>query len=111
MQKVAQNTRSCQLLPSNMWKALTPQVRSDVTAEPLLERWKENIQSKVVAQLTHFTVKCDPTRGSRDLLMLDTSEQPLRGGDRNERTAQAGSNGKEVKTTSKNSLTNRPYSR
>ena len=33
------------------------------------------------------------------------------GGDRKERTARAGSDGKEVKTTSKNSLSNRPYSR
>ena len=33
------------------------------------------------------------------------------GGDRNQRTTRAGSDGKEVKTTSKNSLTNRRYSR
>ena len=39
----------------------------------------------------------------------------MRGGgggcDRNQSTARAGSDGKEVKTTSENSLTNRPYSR
>ena len=66
-----------------------------------------------MAHLTHFIVKCDPTRGSRDSPMLETSEQPVRGGggDRKERTARAGSDGKEVKTTSKNSLSNRPYSR
>ena len=33
------------------------------------------------------------------------------GRDRKERTARAGSDGKEVKTTSKNSLTHRPYTR
>ena len=43
--------------------------------------------------------------------MLETSEQPVRGGDRKERTGRAGSDRKEVKTTSKNSHTNRPYSR
>ena len=43
--------------------------------------------------------------------MLETSEQPVTGGDRKFRTARARSDGNEVKTTSKNSLTNRPYSR
>ena len=33
------------------------------------------------------------------------------GGDKNERTARAENDGKEVKTTTENSLTNRPYSR
>ena len=44
--------------------------------------------------------------------MLETSEEPLRGrGDKNERTPEAENDGKEGKTTSANSLTNRPYSR
>ena len=44
--------------------------------------------------------------------MLETSEEPMRGGGvKNERTAEAENGGKEGKTTSENSLTNRPYSR
>ena len=71
---------------------------------------KKKIQSKVVAQLTPFTWNAILHRlfevGRRDLLMLETSEEPLRGGgDKNERTAEAENDGKEGKTTSENSLT------
>ena len=44
--------------------------------------------------------------------MLETSEEPMRGGgDKNERRAEAENDGKKGKTTSENSLINRPYSR
>ena len=55
---------------------------------------------------------------SRELVLTDAGDKRAArggggggGGGRKERTARAGSNGKEVKTTSENSLTNRPYTR
>ena len=123
MQNVARNEKSCskyEKLPTVAEQLVeSPDPASSswrIIREPLLEGWKEKIQSKVVAQLTPFTWNAILHRlfevGRRDLLMLEISEEPLRGGgDKNERTAEAENDGKEGKTTSENSLTNRPYSR
>ena len=94
-----------------MWKALTLQVRSDGYCWATAWTLERKNVVKSCGSVNTFHLKCDSTRGSRDSLMLETSEQPVRGGDRKERTGRAGSDRKEVKTTSKNSLTNRPYSR
>ena len=68
-----------------------------------------------MTQSTHFIVKCDPA-GEQGLPDAGDKRAAREGGGgggahRKERTARAGSDGEKVKTTSKNSLTNRPYSR
>ena len=96
-----------------MWKALTLQVHPDgycwATAWTL-ER-KNPVKSCDSVNTFHCEMRSGGGAGTPRCWRQASSPWGGGGGDRKERTARAGSDGEKVKTTSKNSLTNRPYSR